>query len=32
MDWIHLAQDEDERLSLMNKVETSGFHKILGIY
>jgi hypothetical protein len=32
-DWIHLAEDEDELLSLVNNVkETSGFHKILGIY
>jgi hypothetical protein len=30
MDWIDLAQDRDQRRTLVNAVRTFGFHKMLG--
>jgi hypothetical protein len=31
MDWIHLAQDKENRGNLMKKVMSLGFHKMRGI-
>jgi hypothetical protein len=28
VDWVHLAQDKDQRLALVNMVISFGFHKM----